>query len=250
MNQDIQLGERGKKISTFLKYGTVVAVGFAASFIVVQAALGLIGLAVIIGGVYIASALAPVVSLKLANFAMGRFIEEVWKNPVLTRRNVEREMLERIQLEEQDLLSQNSAVKTFEGKVENLTKKFPEDAAKFQGQLRVFKELLDQQYKDLDSSRLRLARYQAQTERVEAIWDVAETGNQLARMQKNRQQRDALLRIASDESVKAADAALAESQARLDHNRRLRNSENFLSLESNPSPTLVTEDAKVLERVK
>lgn len=251
MNQDIQLGERGKKISTFLKYGTVVAVGFAASFIVVQAALGLIGLAVIIGGIYAVSLFSPVISLKLTNFMMARFIEEVWKNPVLTRRNIEREMQSRLAEEEKDLLTQNAGVTDFEQKVDGLSKKFPQDAEKFRSQLTMFKEALQEQYDDLARGQNALEVYKAETERVEAIWSVCETGNKLARKSLNRQRRDAMLKIASDEAIKASEASLAMTQARLDHNRRLRKSDSFLSLESNPSPTMNAEGSKVLvERVQ
>lgn len=245
----LQLGERGEKVASFIKYASVVAVGFAASMFVWQAAMGLIGLAVIFGSIYLFSAAAPWLSLKVANFVMGRFIAEVWKNPVLTRKNIEKEMKSRLDAEENDLLTQNSAVTDFESKVQVLEKKFPQDAKKFQDQLRMFKESLEEQYTDLSRGKAALKSYQNETERVEAIWTVAETGNKLARLNRNRQQRDALLKIASDESIKAADVSLAESQARLDHNRRLRASENYLSLENTPSPNIPSQQTQFVEVV-
>lgn len=216
------VGERGPKVAAVIKYGLVAAIGFVVAPIIFQTIAGLVGLAVAVGVGWTMIEAAPLVSLKISNFLMNRFIAEVWKNPVETRQNMRLEYETQLRQEEKDVRALNGEVQIFAGKVGGLIRDYPEEAARFQDQLQNMQDLLEERYAVLRDSSAALSEFNKMTTKISAIWDVAQAGMKAEKLAGSRNQKEALMRIAGDESIKAVDAAMAGSVAALDHLKRMR----------------------------
>src|SRR5688572_2047436 len=110
MTQDVQ--ERFGKLSTRWKVGIVALALLAVAPVTYFMLVGLLGLlavgaAVLLGAVGIA--VAPVISMKLANWQMKAVIAEATENPIETRWNNWKE-------EMQNLESFGTQIQSFEGK--------------------------------------------------------------------------------------------------------------------------------------
>ena len=242
----VPIGPRGQKLKTFAMYiGGFLGCAVLAPVIWLGVS-GLIGL--IVAGVIalVTMAAAPWFSLKISNFFMDRFIEEVWESPVLTRRNREIEQQQAIEKDERDVMNLNASVLTFQRKVKGLKIQFPDEAADFADQEQGLLEILAGRYEALQNAKDSLERYKAATVKVQAKWEVALSATAAQRLAGSSAKRNALQQIADDESIKAADAAMDQAFAGLDHMRRLK-TDGSVRLEVKPTVKLIQNSEGVFE---
>lgn len=242
-NQILQLpmGPRGKSISTVVKYGSVLALGFLVAPYIFIAIGGLIGLGVAAVVLALGSALAPTISLKIANFATKKLIQEIRENPVESRIKVYNDRFESLTLGAEDLRKFQVSISTFASKLDGLIKTYPEDAAKFQSQLATMKQLLELRYKGWEAAKESLENYAAMTQRVRAIWEMTLASDEL-HMSAGRLQETAHMQIINDETIRVAEDGMARSFANLDHLLRME------QIEAGPSNVIPINEPKMLEK--
>lgn len=236
-NSVVPMGPRGKTIASVIKYGLGIGVLAVAAPILMSALTGLVLLIAIALVFFVATTLSPVVALKVSNFAMNKFIEEVWENPVNTRRNREIEKQEALEKEGRDLQALQAAVTGFQRKVQGLIKQYPDEAERFREQEQNLVDLLAGRYEAYQRSQQSLVAYQKMTERVSAIWEVAEAATKATRLAGSQAKRNALQQIADDESIKAADQKMDEAFASLAFMRKI-NADGQTKIENKPSVKL------------
>lgn len=214
-------GPRGKLIASVLKYGALIGVGWVIFPVIFMGIGGLIGLIIAAAIYMLAVALAPVVSLKIANFATKRLIKEIRENPVPSRMKVSNEMAEKLSAGEKELNEFNRSVGEYARSVEGLVSRYPAEATKFQTHLASMKKLLDLRYVGFVRAQKKKEEYDRATEKVRAIWEVTQASDKMNKAAGRMAEDDALTQIINDESIRAADEGMARSFADLDHLLRM-----------------------------
>lgn len=221
-NVSVPLGPRGQKISTVAKYVLILAGGFVAAQFIWTAIGGLIGIGVAAAVYAFMVAMAPVVSLKLSNFATNRFIAEVWANPVESRLTARLEAVKGISAQEKFCREITGAFHEFQDSVRQLIADYPEEKERFAQQLTNMEDQVEESYGVLKINISALESFDKMTNKVSAIWKAAQAQLKAEKMFGKDPKKEALLKIINDESIKASDAALAQGAAAIDHMRRMR----------------------------
>jgi hypothetical protein len=99
--------------------------------------------------------------------------------------------------------------------VDSLTTKFPQEAAKFKGHLAALKTLEARKYAAIRQAERAMVEFDATTEKVAAIWEVTALARAASKSAGQSAEAEAMRKIQEDETVKAADDAMALSFAEL-----------------------------------
>lgn len=240
----LPIGPRGKKISAFAKYGLLLLTGLLVAPIIMTAIGGLIGIGVAVSLYVVATALAPVFSLKLANLATKWLIAEIRENPVPSRLKVEAEKQQALDSAKTDLEDFNRGVKEYEAKVGQLKKTYPQDAAKFDGHLQNMQNLMEARYRAFIRADRGLEEYREGTKRVEAIWAVTLVSDKMTKAAKRMAAESAMTQIINDVSLQVTEDNMARSFADLDHALRMED----IQQAKMPSGVVLSSEPPLLEK--
>ena len=246
---NITLGPRGQKLNTVLKYGLLAGSAYAVSHIILGIIAGLIGIAAAGALIALSAALWPVVSLKISNFVMKRFIAEVRANPVVSRMKVFSEMQDKLQKGADQLRLFHQDVTQYGSKVQGLIAKYPQDAVKFQQHYDAMVKMLNLRYAGWEKAKKALVEYDSMTDKVRAIWEVTQASDKMTKAAKRMGVEDAWSKIINDESIRVAEEGMANSFADLDHAMRMESMEQaaaqpgVAALANDASPILLQKDA-------
>ncbi len=159
--------------------------------------------------------LMPVVSRVVSNFVLKLIKWEARRNPVETRQRIASERLAKIAVAKKDAQQTSAANGTYASKVERLAQKYPAEAKKFEAHLAALRTLEERKYTAIRRAEASMVEFDVITEKVEAIWEVTALARQASRSAGSEAERDALRRIEEDETIRAADDAMAQSFAEL-----------------------------------
>lgn len=208
---------QAEKYAPWIKWGLVlVAIGLLAPFLL----LVLKGVVALVAAILISVAaieLAPAVSMWLSVQSLKIFTSVVRKNPVEARRKLEGKKADQIQKADAAIAKFNGKVQSYENSIEALCNRSPKDAVKFQKHLAAMKEMLRLKYLALANSRTALEQFKHETITVQMIWDASKAAESVEEASGLLGAGDVYDRIAAEESVRAADEAMANSFALLDH---------------------------------
>jgi hypothetical protein len=189
-------------------------------------AIGLIAGLIIKGVLAIAAAvligipvvkLAPWVSIKMSNLALKLIKYEARQNPVETRQRISMERWARFREEEKKLIDARTQVRAVEGRLSELGRQYPKDAARFQAQMAANNMVLNSRTVKLRETRVALEQYDEKTKRVAAIYEMSMALMEVTKITQRDAEKDALRKIQDDEAIKAVDEAAARVFAEIEH---------------------------------
>lgn len=240
------LGPRGQKLNGFLKWGLLLAGAYAISHIILGIIAGIVGVAVAVGLYTLCVALAPLVSLKISNFVMKRFIAEVRANPVEARMKVFAEKSAELGKGSDALEEFNKAVRQYAMEIQDVVKNYPDEAQKYLDHQARMVQMLDLRYKGWQKAKQALIDYDKMTDKVRVIWKATLASDRMSKAAGIMATESAWNKIINDESIRVAEEGMANSFADLDHMLRMEKIEDHpqaAQLANNPSPTLLKQSA-------
>lgn len=203
------------RIAKYARWAIALAAAALIAPFIFLAVKGMVGLALAaVTGLVIVN-LAPVVSMKLANWKLRGIKHEARTNPVETLQNQLHERRQQLAAFLSTITEFNAAVKGFESKVSMFKAQQPDQAERFEKQLKGMQALLDlrqRRYREADKE---VDRFEAAIERAAALWDMS---LEAARMNKLAGQQDAGVfdRIKTDVAFDAVETGLNRAFAELE----------------------------------
>lgn len=248
-NVSLPLGPRGQKLNGFLKWGLLLAGAYAISHVILGIIAGIVGLAVAVVTYMFCVAMVPLVSLKISNFVMKRFIAEIRANPVEARTKVFMQKQEELKAGAQALEEFNRAVEQYSREIQELIRNYPEEAQKYKDHYAAMVKVLDLRYTGWSRAKMALEEYDKMTNKVRAIWKATLASDRMNKAAGIMATETAWNKIINDESIRVAEEGMANSFADLDHMLRMESMEDISSkpsvaaLANNPSPSLLKKNA-------
>lgn len=196
---------------------SIVGVSLLVAPIIAAIIKGMVGMAaaVVIG--VLLYKLAPWFSMWSSNFVLKLIKYEARVNPVETMQSVYSERKSATDEAEKQIKIFNAEVNSYETKLEDLRKKFPEDVPRFERHLAAMKTLLNKRYSALAATRVHLEKYYEGIQRADAIWEMTKASDALSKSAGLLSEKDALQRIKADEALKSVEDGMSRSFAELDH---------------------------------
>lgn len=178
-----------KKWDTIFKWGLGFGVAFAASQVIFLVIQGIIGLAIAAGlGITIIQ-LAPVFSLKLANWKIKMIVAEVEANPIETMQNLFIEKSDELSQADQDITDFETEVRNFDDQVDMFRKTYPEDAAAYEQLSQQMHESLEDMKREQSAARRELQQFEEKIKRAKAILKMAMAAQKVVQLSKTSEQK-------------------------------------------------------------
>lgn len=168
------LDQKRQRIETIAKVAGTGIIGFLVAPFVFIAIKGLIGLIIAAIISFIAIQFVPVIGIKIANWKLKMIKQEAQKNPVESLQNIYKEKQEALSLFGESLKVSSAKIKTFESKLEFLSKNFPQEIPKFQeqkGKMLELQKLRERKYKEAKKG---LEIFELEIQKADAIWQVSQ----------------------------------------------------------------------------
>ncbi len=164
---------RKRRLGTGIKWGLGLAAALVISPVIFLVVKGLVGLA--IAGVVGAAIInfAPVVAMKFANWKLAGIKHEARTNPIETLQNQLADRRRQLGAFMASITDFSAAVKGFESKVTRFKAEQPEEAPRFEQQLKGMQALLSlrqQRYREADAE---LDKFESAIRRASALWDMS-----------------------------------------------------------------------------
>lgn len=174
-----EIEAKRKKIDMLGKGVALLGISFVAAPIVLVALPGLIGLiATLVIGVTAVN-VAPVFSMKIANWRIKAKKAEAFKNPVETLQN-EYGRRETALAQFREAINTFSAkVNSFADKVATFKTQYPEEVEKFANQLTKMKQLLDLRKNKYRVAKSKLEEYAGEIQKAGAIWEMGQAAAEM-----------------------------------------------------------------------
>lgn len=232
----MNIEQKRVKYKTWFNVGLVALAALIVSpiiFLVVKGMLGLI-VAAVIG--LAAVNIAPLVSMKLANWKVKGIVSEAKENPIETMVNLLVEKRKAFELFRDSVETAVTAAKNFEQKCKTFSVQYPNRAAEFNQQLHAMKTLVERKKQALQAAQAMLVDGDHKLTEMRAYWDMsqaAQEANKAAGMDIG----DAYAQLKSDTAVDSVFESLNRAFAELEVAAAL---DGVHVLENNPSMSLNT----------
>lgn len=220
-------GAKSPGFAKFIAWGLGLGAALVIAPVVFMIVKGILGIGLAVAAGWFMIKMAPAFSTWATNLSLKLVRWEARVNPIETRMNVAMERDAQIAQAEKDIKSFNGAIKTYANQVEEVRKRYPEEAPKFEAHLRAMEKLLDRRYTALEKAKLELIGYVSATEKASFIWDMTKASENISNSAAKLSEKDAIHRIKSDEALKSVDASMANSFAELDHALRTEIDDGF-----------------------
>ena len=206
-----------KRISydKWFKFGIIgVVVGLVSPFIfmMVQGIAGLI-VAGFLG--LLAVNLAPVLSMKLANWKVKGIVSEARENPIETLTNLLLEKREAFRKFTEAVINQVSSLKTFERKSNEFAKTYPARAGEFQAQVEAMRTMVEKQQQALEAAKVAIYQGEQKLTEMTAFWEmsqIAQAANKTANMNNGDQFEQLKLNTSFDAVFNSVNLAFAQME--------------------------------------
>lgn len=238
---------RREKLATYTKWGLGLVGAVIISPIIFLAVKGIVGLALAaLAGLAVIN-LAPVVSMMFANWKVKAIVGEASQNPIETMTNLlvaKRQAFRTFQAQVENAVT---AMRSFEQKTIEFSKKFPHRAAEFQVQLANMKRAIEKQKQALVEADDALDAGEAKLEEMRAYWSMSQAA-QAAGKAANLDTGDVYEKLKADTACDAVYESMNKAFAQLEVAAVL----DTPALENNPSEVfdVVSVEVKQKERVR
>lgn len=225
-----------QKRATYDKYFKFAMVALAVliiSPIIFMIVKGIVGL--IIAGLVglIAVNAAPVISMKLANWKVKGIVSEAKENPIETMQNLLVAKKNAFMTFKRDVENATAGYKTFERKIEEFSKQYPQRAKEFMVQLEAMEKLVTQKQQALLQAQAAIKEGDNKLTEMKAFWDmsqIAQEANKSAGMNTG----DIFEALKLETSCSAVFDSMNRAFAEMEVASQLSTPQ----LENNPAPTL------------
>lgn len=227
---DIDL--KRKKYNTIFKVALIGVAALVISPIIFAVVQGMVG-ALIAGGIgLLAVNLAPVVSMKLANWKIKGIVDEATKNPIETMTNLLIEKKKAWKEFKEQVTNAVTARNNFAQKCEQFTKQYPARAPEFQKQLLAMTTMVENKKRALNDAEEALKMGDNKLDEMKAYYDMAKAA-QAANAAAGMDTGDLYSKLKLDTAVDAVFESMSKAFAQVEV-------EAALQLDNNPSPSLGT----------
>lgn len=175
--QELEL--KRKRIDLAVKGVALLGISFVAAPVVLVALPGLIGLVATLAIGVTAVNVAPVFSMKIANWRIKAKKAEAAKNPVETLQNDYGRRETALQQFRESINTFAAKVQTFADKVATFKTQYPEEVEKFANQLTKMKKLLELRRNKYRDATKQLELYQEEIQKAGAIWEMGQAAAEL-----------------------------------------------------------------------
>lgn len=159
--------------------------------------------------------ITPWLSRVVSNGVLKMIKFEARRNPVETRQRIASERRAEIEAAKVDAKATSTANSQYGAKVATLTSRYPAEARKFQDHLAALQTIEKGKYTAIRQAEAAMVEFDATTDKVQAIWEVTALARQAGRSAGSTAEKEALRKIEEDETIRAADDAMAQSFAEL-----------------------------------
>lgn len=232
----MNIEQKRAKYKTWFNVGLVALAALIVSpiiFLVVKGMVGLI-IAAVIG--LAAVNLAPLVSMKLANWKVKGIVSEAKENPIETMVNLLVEKRKAFDVFRVSVETAVAASKTFETKCRQFAQQYPHRAAEFNNQLHAMKTLVERKKQALTAAQAMLVDGDNKLTEMRAYWDMSQAA-QAANKAAGMDIGDAYAQLKSDTAVDSVFESLNQAFAELEVAAAL---DGVPAIENNPSMSLNT----------
>jgi hypothetical protein len=164
---------RRQKLATLFKWGLGMVGAVLISPFVFLAVKGIAGLAIAAALGFTIIQLAPVFSLKLANWRMKLLVAEVEKNPIETMKNLYIEKTQELERADQNIVDFETEIGNFDSQLEGFKQQYPAEAASYQALSDKMHSGLADMKAQQTEARKALAAFSQQIKKAEAIYKMA-----------------------------------------------------------------------------
>lgn len=174
MNEN-ELESKRKKWNLGIKVIGLLLLGFVVAPFIYTAITGLVGLGVAAGICLVANFYLPVLADKMANWRIQLIKAEAAKNPIETLQNEYADRQDRLVKFKDSIEKFSASTMDFEDKLSGFKKNYPEDAPKFDKQLKQMEDLLQVRKDKYKDAMAQLKLFAGVIQRASAIWDMTQT---------------------------------------------------------------------------
>lgn len=175
--QELEL--KRKRIDMIGKGLALLAISFVAAPIVLVALPGLVGLVATLAIGVTAVNVAPVFTMKVANWRIKAKKAEAAKNPVETLQNEYGRREAALGQFREAINTFASKVQTFADKVATFKTQYPEEVEKFANQLAKMKQLLELRKSKYRVAKSKLEEYAEEIQKAGAIWEMGQAAAEM-----------------------------------------------------------------------
>ena len=209
------MDQQESKLFTVLKWVFGLAIAWAASFFVLGAIKGILGIiaCVVIGTVAIQA--WPFLQFVTKNAVINLFKWRAKKDPIGSAQTVEMELTEELNQFREETIQIDAETSTFEREVRKLEREYPDDPELhgLQEQLKMLQETVVQRREDEATYATNLTAYRAGIKRMEAMWNASQIGaraSKRANMSSKQYQR-----LVAQTSFDTVQKSMDQARARL-----------------------------------
>lgn len=203
-----------ERLARILKVALFFVGALIVSPIIFLAIKGAVGLIIAGGIAALTIALAPVLSMKLANWRLKGVMAEASRNPVETRWNIYKERLAALENFAAQIEKFTSKLGYFETQLAQLRKDYPDEVSPFERMVMAMTQLKRAREEEYLRARDAVAKYKRETEKAERIWNMALSARDLG--QAANMKIDVLKEIAEKTALNAVEVEMNASFAQLD----------------------------------
>lgn len=162
-----------KRIEAVAKWGLGLAGAVVIAPFVFLAVKGIVGLALALAIGVATIQLAPVFSMKMANWKMKGIVDEAEKNPIETMQNIYIERSQELESAVQVTIEWETELANFDDEIAGFKKDYPEEAPRYQEISRVGHEGLQAAKNEVEQRREDLAVFDKDIKKAKAIYKMA-----------------------------------------------------------------------------
>lgn len=164
---------RRERLATRFKWGLGLGAALLVSPVVFLVVKGIVGLTIAFVAGFTVIQLAPVFSLKLANWRMKLLVAEVEANPIETMRNLQIEKTDELNAADEKIAAFETEVLNFDDELKTFRDDYPDDATTYQKLSERMHEALEDMQRNQQGARVEVEALKGKIKRAEAIYKMA-----------------------------------------------------------------------------
>lgn len=176
---------RRQRLATVAKWGIGLAGAVVISPFVFLAVKGIVGLAIAVAVGMTVIQLAPVFSMKLANWKMKLIIGEAEKNPIETMQNLFVEKSEELQRADQNIVDFETEIGNFDDQLQVFKQQYPAEAETHQTLSERMHEALVEMKREQSAARRELQNFEQQIRKAKAIYKMALAAQKVVKLSRS-----------------------------------------------------------------
>jgi septal ring factor EnvC (AmiA/AmiB activator) len=176
---------RRQRLETLLKWGIGLIGAIVVAPYIFLAVKGMVGLAIAIAVGLLITQLAPVFSMKLANWRMGLIVAEAEANPIETMQNLYLEKSQELNRADNNIADFETEIRNFDDQLGDFKTQYPAEADSYDALSLKMHQALDEMKREQTQARRELQNFDQQITKAKAIYKMSLAAQKVVKLSKS-----------------------------------------------------------------